>query len=177
MSILGIVILSIIMISAIAVLSILIITRNALIRMKNNIENSYLPMLVYLKKRLELLPELIKLVSKISKNTENLKQLYSQLSCFDKNRTRKDFFIQELKLSLEIQNIIEISKITPEWKDNFELVTILNIFEELEDNITNSRHYYNGLVKIYNNTLNEFPSRLFKKWLNLTEKEMFINNN
>lgn len=162
----------------IAILAILLIyffcLYNSLVKLTNKVDEAFSTMDVYLKKRWDLIPNLVETVkgyANFEKETfENIAKLrsnsYDNLSTADKLKTSD-------VIQRDIKSIMILSENYPELKasDNFK-----NLSEELstvEDEIANSRKYYNAVIKLYNNKLLIFPNNMFAKLFGFKEKNMF----
>ena len=61
----------------------------------------------------------------------------------------------------------------PELKANENFKDLSNQLSKIEDDIANSRKYYNAVVRLYNNKVEMFPSNIFSKMFGFKTKEMF----
>ena len=62
----------------------------------------------------------------------------------------------------------------PDLKANENFQNLSNELIQVEDEIANSRKYYNGVVKIFNSKIEMFPSNIFAKIYGYKSKIMFI---
>ena len=60
-----------------------------------------------------------------------------------------------------------------ELKANENFKDLSNQLTKIEDDIANSRKYYNGVVRIYNNKVEMFPSNIFAGLFGYKSKAMF----
>ena len=61
----------------------------------------------------------------------------------------------------------------PDLKANENFKNLSKELSKVEDDIANSRKYYNGVVRIYNNNVEMFPSNIFAKLFGYKSKSMF----
>lgn len=61
----------------------------------------------------------------------------------------------------------------PDLKANENFKDLSNQLSKVEEDIANSRKYYNGCVRIFNNKVDMFPSNIVAKLLGYQKKKMF----
>jgi LemA protein len=116
---------------------------------------------VYLKKRWDLIPNLVNIVSGYKDYEENtLKEIINIRNNSYDNLSNEEKIKKNIKLE---KNIILLKEAYPNIlaSDNFNKLSeeLVNIEKDIE----NSRKYYNGTVRIYNNKVEMFPSNIFAK--------------
>ena len=129
---------------------------------------------VYLKKRWDLIPNIVETVkgyAKHEKSTlESIVNLRSQacggMSTEDKIKTNEN-------LSKSINKIMVLAENYPDLKANSNFRDLSNQLSKIEEDIANSRKYYNGVVRIYNNKVEMFPSNIFAGLFGYKSKAMF----
>ena len=72
-----------------------------------------------------------------------------------------------------INKIMALAEAYPELKANENFKDLSNKPTKIEDDIANSRKYYNGVVRIYNNKVEMFPSNIFAGLFGYKSKAMF----
>ena len=65
----------------------------------------------------------------------------------------------------------------PELKANESFKNLSTELKKIEDDIANSRKYYNAVVRVYNNKVEMFPNSLIAKIFGYHSKKMFEANN
>ena len=73
------------------------------------------------------------------------------------------------QLTQEISKIMAISENYPELKASSNFSQLSKELTKIEDDIANSRKYYNGTVRILNNQIQMFPSNIIAKFLGLNK--------
>ena len=154
-----------------------VVVYNKLIKINNSVNEGFATMDVYLKKRWDLIPNLIEVVkgySKYERDTfEEVVKLrngdYDDLSNDEKINTNE-------KLSKGIRNIMALAEDYPELKANESFLQLNSDLASLEDEIAQSRKYYNAVVRDYNNKVEMLPSNLVAKILGYKSKLMFTVN-
>ena len=61
----------------------------------------------------------------------------------------------------------------PDLKANTNFLELQQQLTAVEQDIANSRKYYNSVVKMLNNKVEMFPSNVIAKWFKFTKKDMF----
>ena len=177
-AIIGIVIGSIVLLSLIIFVAWIISTYNKFVKMKNNIEEGYSTMDVYLKKRYDLIPNLVETVKGYAKHeketlTNVMNARNAAMSSSDLETRAKN----ENVLTGTLKTLFAVSENYPELKGDKHFTDLMNQLNSMENEITSSRKYYNGCVKVYNTKRELFPSSIIAKWFNFEKKPLFEVDN
>ena len=151
-----------------------LIIYNNLVKSRNLVKEAFSTMDVYLKKRWDLVPNLVEVVkgytshenSTLTKITELRANSYNDLTMDRKINVNE-------QLTNAISSIIAISENYPELKASENFLNLSNNLTKIEDDIANSRKYYNGTVRIYNNKIQMFPSNVIASLFKFKEASMF----
>lgn len=152
-----------------------VVVYNKLVKLNNSVNESFATMDIYLKKRWDLIPNLVESVkgyAKYEKDTikeviELRNENYDDLSNDDKIKTNK-------QLSNDLNKIMALVEAYPELKANESFLQLSNDLTSIEDEIAQSRKYYNAVVRDYNNKVEMIPSNIIAKVLGYKSKLMFI---
>lgn len=155
----------------------ILITYNSFINSRNLVKEAFSTMDIYLKKRWDLIPNLIEVVKGYSKyENENLTKITSlRSSSYDELTMNNKIDINE-ELSKCLSNIFAVSENYPELKANELYTNLSNNLISIEDEIANSRKYYNGTVRNFNNKIQMFPNNILAKLFRFKEFKMFEAN-
>jgi len=141
-----------------------IVSYNGFVKLRNQIEEAYSTMDVYLKKRYEMIPNLVEVVKQYSiHEKETLERIVQARNMAINARSVEERGQNENILSGAIKSLFALSEGYPELKANENYLDLQNNLRTLEDEISKSRKYYNGVVKVMNNKVEIFPSNLFAK--------------
>lgn len=77
------------------------------------------------------------------------------------------------KLSQGINKLMAIAEAYPDLKANENFKDLSQQLTKVEDDIANSRKYYNGAVRIFNDKVQMFPSNIVAGMLGFKEQKMF----
>ena len=143
------------------VLIYILVTFNKLIKMQNLVKESFSTMDIYLKKRWDLIPNLVETVKEYAKyERETLEKVISERTIPYNTMSNNQKMEQDEKASKDIIQIIAISENYPELKANKNFIQLTRELSQIETDIANSRKYYNGTVRNYNNKVQMFPSNI-----------------
>jgi hypothetical protein ELI_0701 len=152
----------------------IISTYNKLVSNKNSLDESFSTMDVYLKKRWDLIPNLVETVKGYAKHEKDLfkevtelrSKSYQDLSLDEKNEINK-------KLTTTLNKLIAVAENYPELKANENFLDLSHELKNTEQDIANARKYYNANVKVYNNQVMIFPSNIIAKIFKFEKASMF----
>lgn len=162
----------------IAILVIIIIyalvTYNSFIKLKNMVQEAFSTMDVYLKKRWDLIPNLVETVKGYVKHEEstlteitNLRSgSYDSLSDDEKVKANQE-------LSKDINKLMLVVESYPNLKASSNFQDLSRELSKIEEDIANARKYYNATVEAFNNKVEMFPSNIFAKIFGYKLKAMF----
>ena len=155
----------------------ILITYNSFINSRNLVKEAFSTMDIYLKKRWDIIPNLIEVVKGYSKyEKETLTKITSlRNSSYDELTMDNKININE-ELSKCLSNIFAVSENYPELKANELYANLSSNLISIEDEIANSRKYYNGTVRNFNNKIQMFPNNILAKLFRFKEFKMFEAN-
>ncbi len=167
------ILIAIVVIILIAVLA----TYNSLVQLNNKVKEAFSTMDVYLKKRWDLIPNIVETVKGYAKHEKDTLKEVIELrnSSYDKMSDSEKIKTNE-QLSQGIYKIMALAEAYPDLKANENFKDLNNQLTKVEEDIANSRKYYNGAVRIYNNKVEMFPSNIVAKLFGYRSKSMFEAN-
>lgn len=147
---------------------------NNFISLDNKVKEAFSTMDVYLKKRWDLIPNLVETVKGYAKyEEETLTRVTKLRNTVYNEMTNDEKIINNEELSSDVSKIMALKEAYPELKANENFIDLSNKLTKIEDDIANARKYYNGTVRIYNNKVQMFPNNIFAKIFNYKTKRMF----
>ena len=152
----------------------IISTYNRLVSNKNSLDESFSTMDVYLKKRWDLIPNLVETVKGYAKHEKDLFKEVTEL----RSKSYQDLSIDEKseinkKLTTTLNKLIAAAENYPELKANENFLDLSHELKNTEQDIANARKYYNANVKVYNNQVMIFPSNIIAKIFKFEKASMF----
>lgn len=153
------------------------IVYNGLVKLENKVKEAFATMDVYLKRRWDLIPNIVETVkgyAKYEKSTlESVINLrngqYENMSTNDKIDTNE-------KVTTGISKLMMLAESYPELKANQNFLDLGSQLTKVEDDIANSRKYYNAVVRMMNNKVQMFPSNIFAHLFRFKENKFFEAN-
>jgi len=137
---------------------------NSLINSRNKVLNKFSAIDVVVKRRVDLVPELVNIVKGYTKHEENtFKEITKIRSSAVKAETINDKVNSDIKLSKEVNNLLVLSENYPELKSNTNFLKLQEELVNCEDKIAYARDFYNESVMRYNNMVESFPSSIVAK--------------
>lgn len=163
-------------IAAVVVLIVLIfvVMYNGFVRANNDCEEAYSTMDVYMKKRYDLIPNLVETVKGYASHEKETLQKVIEARNFAQGAiTVEDKIAGENALTGTLKSLFAISEAYPDLKANTNFLDLQNQLKSIEEDIANSRKYYNAVVKLYNNKCQVFPSNIIGQMFNFKLRQMF----
>ena len=153
------------------------ITYNSLTKSRNLVKEAFSTMDVYLKKRWDLIPNLVEVVKGYAKHEEDVfEQLASiRANSYDSMTMNNKINVNE-QITQGLSKIMAISENYPDLKASENFLNLSKNLIQVEDDIANSRKYYNGTVRNFNNKNQMFPSNIVAKLFGFKIYNMFQAN-
>lgn len=147
---------------------------NGFIKMRNMVEEAFATMDVYLKKRYDLIPNLVETVKGYAKHESGTFEKVVQARNFAQGaNTIEDKIAGENMLSGTLKSLFAIAEAYPDLKANANFMDLQKQLQKLEEDIANSRKYYNAIVREFNTMVESFPSNLIAAVFKFVRKPMF----
>ena len=160
------------------VLIISFIMLNSFIKSNNKVNEAFATMDVYLKKRWDLIPNLVETVKGYAKHEKDTLEEVVKMRSGDYDILSSDEKITaNEKVTKGIKKIMVLAESYPKLKANNNFLNLANELTKVEDEIAQSRKYYNAVVRIFNNKVETFPSNIFAKIFGYKTKKMFEASN
>lgn len=138
-----------------------IATYNGLVRLRTMVEEAFSTMDVYLKKRYDLIPNLVSTVKGYaSHESDTLENVVKARSMAMGAGTPEDRIKAEGELSQALGRLLAITEAYPDLKANQNFLSLQADLKNMEGEIASSRKYYNGCVKNYNIKIQSIPSNI-----------------
>lgn len=153
------------------------ITYNGLVKSNNLVKEAFSTMDVYLKKRWDLIPNLVEIVKGYAKyEGETIEKVTSlRTNTYESMSIDKKINVNE-QLTQGLSGILAISENYPDLKASQNFIELSHDLTKIEDEIANSRKYYNGTVRIFNNKIQMFPSNIIANLFGFHSANMFEAN-
>ncbi|MBC7332190.1 MAG: LemA family protein [Synergistetes bacterium] len=151
-----------------------IIYYNRLVTLRNRVNNAWAQIEVQLKRRADLIPNLVETVKGYASHEKELFERVTQArSAILSAKTPKEFAQAEGELSSALKTLFAVAEAYPELKANLNFQELQKQLEETENKIAYTRQFYNDTVLMYNNAIETFPGVIFAKIFNFQKREFF----
>jgi LemA protein len=153
---------------------VVILAYNSFIRMRNRVREAFADIEVQLKRRYDLVPNLIETVKGYAAHEKEVFDKVSQarsMAMGAKGLTEKaeaeNYFSETLK------SLFAVSEAYPELKANQNFLELQRELVDTEDKIQSARRFYNGVVRDFNTAIQSFPSNVLAGVFGFRASEMF----
>jgi len=156
------------------VIVVVIVMYNGLVRARNRIDNAWSQIDVQLKRRYDLIPNLVETVKGYADHERSTFEMVTQARANAINAQGPEQQAQaENVLSGALKSLFAVAEAYPDLKAN---QNFLNLQEELtstEDRIAYARQFYNDSVLSFNNRIQTFPRSMIAGTFNFEKREYF----
>ncbi|MBU0760219.1 MAG: LemA family protein [Nanoarchaeota archaeon] len=145
---------------------------NRFVVLGNRIDNSLSQIDVQLRKRADLVPNLVKTVQGYAKHEKGImKNVTDARKAFLGAKDMKDKVKAGNMMQDALKSIFAIAENYPQLKANENFLHLQQELSAIEDKVAYARQYYNDSILSYNNSTRVFPGVFFAKIYNAKEKE------
>jgi len=147
---------------------------NGLVKLKNRVDEAWSDIDVQLKRRHDLIPNLINTVKGYATHEKEL---------FEKVTLARTVAISagtpaqkeeaENALSGTLKSLFAVAEAYPDLKANQNFLELQRELTDTEDKIQASRRFYNGNVRDFNTKIETFPTNIFAGMLHFVKREFF----
>ena len=152
----------------------LMTTYNSFVTLSNKIKEAYSTMDVYLKKRYDLIPNLVETVKGYAKHESGVFEevTKARASVMDATNVKEASEANNM-LTESLKSLFAVAENYPELKASSNFQDLQNKLSETEDKIAYSRQFYNDTVLMYNNKCQMFPSSIIASLFKFNEEDFF----
>ncbi len=149
---------------------------NGLIKKKNDVEQAFSDIDVYLKKRHDLIPNLVETVKAYMTHEKDLLTKVTELraKAMNPSLSMNEKVEAENQLGQTLGNIMVAVENYPELKANENFLKLQSSIENIELEISKARLVYNAKVTTFNNAVEMFPTNIMARFMSYSPKEYFI---
>ncbi len=158
----------------IAVIGYLITVYNGLVKLKVLVEEAWSGIDVQLKRRYDLIPNLVETVKGYAKHESKLFEKVAELrTSAMKAEGAEDKGKAEAELANTLKTVFAVAENYPELKANTNFMKLQDELSSIEEEVQSARRYYNGAVRDFNTKLQVFPTSLIAGMLGFKAREFF----
>ena len=172
--VIALIIVAVIVLIAVIIICWAISVRNNFVRMRNTSEEAFATIDVYLKKRYDLIPNLVETVKGYAKHeSRTLEEVIKARNNAASATTPAEKIEADAQLSNAIKSINIVAERYPDLKANTNFQNLMNELRNIEAELANSRKYYNGTVKVFNTEKDIFPKSIIANSMKLEKFPYF----
>ncbi len=147
---------------------------NRLVRLKNQSEEAWSDIDVQLKRRYDLIPNLVETVKGYATHERELFEKVTQARAAAMGATGfADKSQAENMLSQTLKSLFAVAENYPTLKANENFAKLQDELADTENKIQASRRFYNGNVRDLNTAIEQFPTNMLAGWFKFTKREFF----
>ncbi len=147
---------------------------NSLIRAKNRVEEAWSDIEVQLKRRYDLIPNLVETVKGYAKQESSVLENVTKARAMAMNAgSMQEKLKDENMLSGALKSLFAVAESYPDLKSNQNFMQMQKDLTDTEDKIQAARRFYNGTVRDFNNKVQVFPTNIFASMMGFKTREFF----
>ncbi|MDE6411565.1 MAG: LemA family protein [Clostridia bacterium] len=147
---------------------------NKLLRLKNQVEEAWSTIDIHLKKRYDLIPNLVETVKGYAKHESGtLEAVIQARNIAISAKTTGEKIDAENALSGTLKSLFKLQEAYPQLKANQNFMDLQRQMRDIEDEISAARRYYNAVVREFNTRLEVFPSNIVARRMRLEKQKYF----
>ncbi len=148
---------------------------NNLIRKRNDVENAFGGMDVQLKKRYDLIPNLVETVKQYTTHEKDTLTKITQMRAkiLDTKLSNDEKVALDNQISKDMQKIMVAVENYPDLKANEGFLNLQRSLNEVESQISAARRTYNAVITDFNNAIQMFPGNIIAGMMKLEHKKVF----
>lgn len=150
------------------------VTYNGLVTLKIRVDEAWSDITVQLKRRLDLIPNLINSVKGYAAHESGVFQAVTEARANALNAQGvKETAAAENQFEGALKSLFAVAEAYPDLKANENFLQLQQELVDTEDKIQASRRFYNGGVRDLNTRIQVFPNNMFAGMLGFTQREFF----
>lgn len=149
------------------------VTYNSLVKTNIRVDEAWSDITVQLKRRLDLIPNLVNAVKGYAKHEAQVLQDIAKERAGTVNNSVKEAAQTENMLTDALKSVFAVAESNPDLKANQNFLQLQEELVDTEDKIQASRRFYNGAVRDLNTKVKVFPTNIFAKQLGFGAREFF----
>jgi LemA protein len=151
-----------------------ILSYNGLVRLRNRIDNAWSQIDVQLKRRYDLIPNLVETVKGYAAHERGVFEQVTQARANAINAQGPQQQAEaENVLSGALKSLFAVAEAYPDLKANQNFLSLQEELTSTEDRVAYARQFYNDSVLSYNNKLQTFPRNVIAGMFNFEKREYF----
>ncbi len=147
---------------------------NSLVRLKVQCDNAWADIDVQLKRRYDLIPNLVETVKGYAAHEKGTFEAVTNARNRAMNATGPaDKAQAENMLSGALKSLFAVAEAYPQLRAVESFTSLQNSLSQIEDTVQNARRYYNAVIRDLNTKIQQFPTNIFAGMLGFKPREFF----
>jgi LemA protein len=147
---------------------------NSLVRLNVRVDEAWSDITVQLKRRLDLIPNLVNTVKGYAKHeAEVLEKIAKERASVVTGGSVKEAAATENMLTGALKSVFAVAESNPDLKANQNFLQLQDELVDTEDKIQAARRFYNGSARDLNTKILTFPTNIFAGMLGFKVREFF----
>ncbi|PLS32034.1 LemA family protein [Bifidobacterium margollesii] len=151
-----------------------VMTYNALVSLRNKVDNGWSQIDVQLKRRADLIPNLVETVKGYASHESQTFQAVTEARArAAAATTTAERAAAEQQVGQALMNLLATAEAYPQLQANQNFIDLQGQLRELEEKIAYARQFFNDIVLKYNTKIQTVPSNIVAGMFHFTEREFF----
>ncbi len=152
----------------------LVVLFNGLVTLKNRVDESWSDIDVQLKRRYDLIPNLMEVVKAYAKHESTVFEKVSQArSAAMGAKTPEEHAKAENALTDTLKSLFAVAEAYPDLKASQNFLQLQDELSDTENKVQAARRFYNGNVRDFNIKIQQFPGNVIAGSLGFAKREFF----
>ena len=152
-----------------------IFSYNSLVKSRNKVEKAFADIDVILKKRYDLIPNLVNTVKGYAKHEkETLNGLTSLRSTAIGSKNMDEVVDVNNKITSSVKTLLAVAENYPDLKASSNFLSLQTSLTEIENQLSSFRTEYNKVVTKYNTKIQQFPRSVLAKMFGFKPHNLFV---
>jgi LemA protein len=149
-------------------------TYNSLVVKRNRVKNSWAQIDVQLKKRFDMVPNLVETVKGYAKHEAGtLEAIIKARNQYISASTPEEMMNANTEMTGALSRLFALAESYPDLKANTNFMELQKELSELEEKIAYARQFYNDTVLMYNNAIQVVPANIIASLFGFREEPYF----
>ncbi|MFA6329291.1 MAG: LemA family protein [Candidatus Micrarchaeia archaeon] len=165
---------TILLVLAVLAIAILAHYYNSFVRMRNKMDNTWAQIDVQLKRRYDLIPNLVSVVKAVAKQEKTLFLSVARArTAFESAKGVSEKADADAMMDSAVKGLFAVAEAYPKMRSNESFLSLQNELAKTEGKIAFARQFYNDAVLEYNTFVESFPSNVVATLLRFSKRDYF----
>ena len=170
----GLIILIVVIVLVVLLIAFVAKTYNTLVSLKNRVQDQWAQVDVVLKRRADLIPNLVETVKGYAKHEEEtLNKVIAARNSYASAKTADEKMKANNELTQTLSHLFAVAENYPDLKANTNFLELQTELQDTENKIAMARQFYNDTVLTLNNKIEMFPSNIIAGLFHFKKEEFF----